>query len=160
MGNRSRIMGIERPLWHESQLKMLRQQLCQSSKMWKVRERQDRQLESLSRCLQRYCMQSETVWAIVQALTIRGIGKTRQTINITQSWASWPKLTYLAGWWAYCPTCYSNAWIDFSSTRLGLSDLCRLDWRMRLYTSGRAIGSTGHSNWSVWRLWSLKLTQL
>jgi hypothetical protein len=27
---------------------------------------------------------------------------------------------------------------------------------MRLYTSGRAIGSTGHSNWSVWQLWSLK----
>jgi len=152
-------MWIERPLEQEIELKTLRQQLCKSQKIWATLKKNDRQPENLKKHLRRCWMLSETVWAILQVLMMRRMGKTRM-MKRTQSLASWAKIMNLAGWWAQSPKRYSTTWRVFGRTRWGMTNWRNRDGGTRQTTLGREKWCMEQPNWWLWPMGSLKSTRL
>ena len=99
--NGSRIMCRERPLWQGCELKMCRQQLCKSRKMWEMLKRRDQQPESLKKYIGRCWLLLETVWGSLRVPMMERMRKMRKRMNQIESSASWAKMMIPAGWWHY-----------------------------------------------------------
>jgi len=90
----------------------------------------------------RWSFRWETVWVILQVLTMGRIGMIRMMER--QCMASWAKIMNPAGWWAESPKRYSSAWRSFRSSRWRLTNWDNRDGRMQPTTQVTEIRSTAH----------------
>jgi len=113
-------------LLQDSEFKMRRQRLRKSGKISLRLKPRWRQPESPKQRWNRCWMLLDTVWAIMQVLTISRIGKRKKMMKKIQCSASWGMTIDLAGWWAQSPTQYTTAWRVFGRSRWSL-----MNWRNR-----------------------------
>jgi len=117
-------MWIERLQWQESELKTQRSQFSRSSMIWETLKRWDWQPQRLKHHWRRSWTPSNIVWAILLVSTMGSMGMTRMMFKYILCWASWAKMTNLAGWWAQSPQQYSIACSIFSRHRWSLTNWC------------------------------------
>jgi len=137
----------ETPLGQESELKMQRQRFSRSRKIWGKLKTHDWGTESLKLHFMRWWLLSETVWVILQVLTMGRIGKMRMMKR--QSRASWAKMTNPAGWWAQSQKRGNSACSAFVRSRYSSTKWHNRDGRMQPITFGKEIRSPAHLHWGV-----------
>ena len=103
-----RILLREKPLWPESELQTQRQRFNKRRTIWPVLKLQDWYPESTKRRSRRCWLLSDTVWVILQVLTLGRMRKTWMMKRLSR--ASWAKMMNPAGWWGQLPKLYSSAW--------------------------------------------------
>jgi len=146
----SSITWMERPLWQESKLKTQRQWLSMSRKISEMLKRRERRPVILSQHLRICWMPSGIVWAIMQVPMMATMGNARMIMKMMQRWASWVKMTNLAGWWVQSPKWFSITCGIFGTTSWSLLNWLNQDEQTKPTTSGREIICTGRPNRRCW----------